>query len=121
MSIIAALIQITQFVAFIIGDKCDPINAFLETFLDGVLDTPKCFEVVAELRDGCWILFAAGALSILVGQVIHRTCERCLDDRLGAAKKLKRMGTESLTDDEFLKVGGSSFRFLCLFQSCRQY
>lgn len=51
VSIAAALMEIQQFAAFIVGDSCDGINKILEqepfnTLLDG---DDKCFDVVATI------------------------------------------------------------------------
>ena len=48
ISIIAAIVEISQFTAFIVGDKCDFINPFLEKFFDNTLNGhDTCFEVEA--------------------------------------------------------------------------
>ena len=53
-------VEISQFSAFIIGDKCDFINPFLEKFFDKVLDDhDTCFEVQAHLESVFWVLFEA--------------------------------------------------------------
>lgn len=50
ISIAAALLEIQQFAAFIVGDSCDSINVILEKYLDEKLDgDDKCFDVVAYL------------------------------------------------------------------------
>jgi hypothetical protein len=51
-AIVAALLEIQQFVVFIVGDSCDGINIILEEFLDPLLDGDDvCFDVVATLKD----------------------------------------------------------------------
>lgn len=50
ISIAAALLEIQQFAAFIVGDSCDAINVFLAEFMDPLLEgDDKCFDVVAQL------------------------------------------------------------------------
>jgi hypothetical protein len=50
ISIAAALLEIQQFAAFIVGDSCDSINVILEEYMDEALEgDDKCFDVVAKL------------------------------------------------------------------------
>jgi hypothetical protein len=50
IAIAAALLEIQQFAAFIVGDSCDAINVILSEYLDPVLDgDDKCFDVIATL------------------------------------------------------------------------
>ncbi|RYH28277.1 hypothetical protein EON65_12820 [archaeon] len=59
VSIAAALLEIQQFAAFIVGDSCDKINKILEQFLDEQLDgDDKCFDVVAYVKTVRIFLFA---------------------------------------------------------------
>jgi hypothetical protein len=51
VSIVAALLEIQQFAAFIVGDSCDGINEWLKENMDEELDgDDKCFDVVATLK-----------------------------------------------------------------------
>ena len=51
ISIAAALLEIQQFAAFVVGDSCDGINKILEKYMDPILDgDDKCFDVVANLN-----------------------------------------------------------------------
>lgn len=57
IAIAAALLEIQQFAAFIVGDSCDSINVILAEYMDPILDgDDKCFDVIAEL-DGVSCLF----------------------------------------------------------------
>lgn len=50
VSIAAALLEVQQFAAFIVGDGCDGINVILAEYMDPILEgDDKCFDVVAEL------------------------------------------------------------------------
>lgn len=50
IAIAAALLEIQQFAAFIVGDSCDSINVFLAEHMDQALEgDDKCFDVVAML------------------------------------------------------------------------
>ena len=49
VSIIAALLQIRQFAQFIVGGRCDAIDALLRKYLPNALDgDPVCFDVVCH-------------------------------------------------------------------------
>ena len=50
VSIGAAILEIQQFAAFIVGDSCDGINKVLAKYLDQQLEgDDKCFDLTAEL------------------------------------------------------------------------
>jgi hypothetical protein len=83
VSVIAAVLQTHQLAMFIVGDSCDPINAFLEKFLDDELNGDDvCFDVVATLDDGCWTLFSASIIYVGVMWPIMRMCHTALRERL---------------------------------------
>ena len=83
ISIIAAIVEISQFTAFIVGDKCDFINPFLEKFFDETLNSHNtCFEVEAYLQSGCWILFAAAIMYFIGSMVVMKVCRNALYERL---------------------------------------
>jgi hypothetical protein len=79
-TIIVSLLQLSQFAQFMIGDKCEAINPFLEKYFDTVLDgDDTCFDVVAILEPGCWILFGASLIFIFgciwIQGLIHSAIE----------------------------------------------
>lgn len=81
VSIIAALLEIRQFTHLMVGDKCDMINGILEKYFSDVLDgDPQCFDVIATLDDGCWILFGACIIYLCVAGVVMKTCHSMLHD-----------------------------------------
>jgi hypothetical protein len=81
ISIIAAVLEIRQFAAFIVGDKCDPINAILKEYFNQELDSDaKCFDVIATLEAGCWILFAACIIYLGVATLVMRVCHRAIKE-----------------------------------------
>ena len=75
VAIIAALVEIEQFAKFIIGDKCDLINSILIKYFKpdlGEYDT--CFTVISTLVTGCWVLFTACVIDIIVtGYIISQS------------------------------------------------
>jgi len=82
ISIIAALLEISQFAQFIIGDRCDLINQILVEYFNGELNgVDKCFDVVTKLDAGCWLLFGGCISYIISSVVVMRTCHRALENR----------------------------------------
>ena len=81
LTILAAILQIPQFTTFIIGDKCDFLGPFLQKISPELNGDAKCFDVVATLENGCWVLFAACFMQLLVGSVVRRTCHSMLEQR----------------------------------------
>jgi len=83
VSIVAALLEISQFALFIIGGRCDAINEILsDYFKPGYWPVEStCFDVKANLESGCWVLFTASLIALFVGQLVTRAAERALDER----------------------------------------
>lgn len=85
VSIVAALLEIQQFAAFIVGDSCDGINKILaKPTLDEKLDgDDKCFDVQAYVKQASWVLFLAAGLLLVLGvpslAAAHHTIKRRLD------------------------------------------
>eukprot|EP01065_Artemidia_motanka_P024132 TRINITY_DN2875_c0_g4_i1.p1 TRINITY_DN2875_c0_g4~~TRINITY_DN2875_c0_g4_i1.p1 ORF type:complete len:1382 (+),score=505.85 TRINITY_DN2875_c0_g4_i1:81-4226(+) len=85
VSLLAALLQISQLAKFILGNRCDLINDLMRQY--GVPlglfaeDQAKCFDVHAELLSGCWILFAACVLVNVAYQVAYRASEEAIELR----------------------------------------
>ncbi|CAJ1952829.1 unnamed protein product [Cylindrotheca closterium] len=74
LSIITALMQISTFASFMVGDKCDLVNQFLEdlakrndVIIPGLENMPVCFTVTAsvDLHNG-WFLIVGVLLNSLV-------------------------------------------------------
>ena len=83
LSIIAAILQISQFTAFIVGDKCDSIDPYIHKYFYNVLDGHNtCFEVKAYLQSGAWILFVAAITFFIVSYFVRKICRNALDERL---------------------------------------
>lgn len=83
ISILAALLELQQFAAFIVGDSCDGINEVLTKYLDGPLEgDDKCFDVVARLKPNCWTIFLAAVLLIMVGIPLLKITHRVLEERM---------------------------------------
>jgi len=83
IAIAAALLEIQQFAAFIVGDSCDSINVILAEYMDPILDgDDKCFDVVAQLDKNSWVLFVAAALLIVVALPLLSICNSAIHLRL---------------------------------------
>ena len=51
LSVAAALLEIRQFAAFIVGDHCQEINSFTEYFMPGPGGkSMTCFDVITTLK-----------------------------------------------------------------------
>ena len=52
IAVAASMLEIQQFAAFIVGDRCDGINMYLAMYLDKPLDGDDvCFNVIATFTD----------------------------------------------------------------------
>eukprot|EP01116_Phalansterium_solitarium_P006535 TRINITY_DN1886_c0_g1_i2.p2 TRINITY_DN1886_c0_g1~~TRINITY_DN1886_c0_g1_i2.p2 ORF type:complete len:383 (-),score=130.37 TRINITY_DN1886_c0_g1_i2:315-1463(-) len=82
IAVIAALLEVRQFAAFIIGDRCDAINKLAAKYMGAMLDNDaKCFDVIATLHAGCWLLFGACLVYTVVGTLVMRTCHSAMRER----------------------------------------
>ena len=70
--LLAAVLQIQQFAAFVIGDKCDAIDDLLQQLDPGAFPDgdATCFDVVATLSPGFGLLLAAALIADLAGYYI---------------------------------------------------
>lgn len=58
LSVAAALLEIRQFAAFIVGDHCQDINSFTEYFMPGPAGkTMTCFDVITTLKLVSWQIY----------------------------------------------------------------
>ena len=86
VSIVAALMEIQQFAAFIVGENCDAINAALAEFYDEELEgDDKCFDVIATLKSDAWLLYVAAFMLIVAGLGVLGMCRTAVAERLDAA------------------------------------
>ena len=104
VSIIAALVEISQFAEFIIGGNCDPINNIMQNvpfFIDRLpADDLVCFSVNASLSSGCWILFTACITYILCRNIVMHICHATIEQRFDIAREsAKRISRRSIKDN----------------------
>ena len=82
LALIASIIEIKSFVKFMVGDKCDAINAILVKYMDKPLDGHDvCFDVDAELRPGIVFLFTAVLVHAIVANIAMSACRAVVRDR----------------------------------------
>ena len=110
VSLIAAVMEIQQFAQFVIGDKCDPINALLVPVKDEwplLRDDARCFDVVTVLQDGSWALFGSVVASTITVWTVMPLCHRAINDRLGvsqthpADRKMHNINSLSAFDESY--------------------
>jgi len=107
VSLLAAVLQISTFAQFVIGDRCDLINAILEKYFKEPLDgDAKCFDLNAAFSGGVIYLLISAVLLLLIGQVISTAGLSALEDRIHAYNYLVRAHVASLT------LAGSAQRVL---------
>ena len=83
ISIGCSILQISQFAAFIIGDKCDAINSVLEEYFDEKLDGDDvCFDVIATLGPQCSYLFIGALMSTLTSWILLKFGHHAIDERM---------------------------------------
>lgn len=85
ISIIAAVLQIQQFAGFMVGDKCDFIQPYIEEYFGELLgDYPtSCFEVIARLESGCYLLFVSVILHTIFTILFTKSAGKALNVRAG--------------------------------------
>jgi hypothetical protein len=101
LSIIAAQLQIKQFVHFIVGNNCDSINVIISQYAHNVFGPGEdtCFDVESFLDPGCWVLFSSAALSTVACIIITRTCEAALHERIKDELQAGSTNTQHATTD----------------------
>jgi hypothetical protein len=75
VSIAAALLEIQQFAAFVVGDACDRINVLLADYMDTLLDgDDKCFDVIATLESVCLLQMDVFRCSLFILVILFSLC-----------------------------------------------
>ena len=108
LSIVAALLQISTFASFMIGDKCDLINELATEFVNNATSTTDggdadagpgptvCFTVDASVESNCWYLIVGVILNWLVVSVGLKFCHEAIVERLDRANALSSSLSSSL-------------------------
>ena len=76
---VAALLEISQFAEFIIGDKCDLINELLKTYFSSQMSDPICFGVNTLLITSFWYLLGAAVIYMATAILVMWVCHKALD------------------------------------------
>lgn len=103
LSICAALLQISTFASFIIGDKCDMINTLMrelskreDIVIPNMDDNPVCFSVQASIDpSNCWFL----VIGVLLNSFVVSTGLRI------AHAAVKERSAELRSNDATTRVG----------------
>jgi hypothetical protein len=84
ISILAAVMEISQFARFMVGDKCDLIDPIVKMFFaDEELITghETCFDVITILLKGSWLLFAAAIFHDTATIIVNKVAGKALEER----------------------------------------
>lgn len=82
ISVMAALFEIEEFAAFMIGDVCDDLNEVLEQCCDEQLNgDDKCFDVTASLLPLFWVLGLAAGMLFFFGLAVLKVIQQVLVER----------------------------------------
>jgi len=88
ISVFAAITEISQFAAFMVGDKCDGINEILKAYMDPALHGDDvCFDVITTLCVQSPIIFLSAFLFVIVAVPSLSFCESALEDRILLARE----------------------------------
>ena len=88
LSIVAALFQISTFASFIIGDRCDLINQFLqENFGKYLRDDAVCYSVAAYVNGSVWYLVLGVLLNSLCVSFGLRLVHCAINERIAQAQQ----------------------------------
>jgi hypothetical protein len=73
-SFVAAMLQIRQFLGFMMGGNCDALNVTLQQLVEGPVNDGRdlCFDVDARIHDGC-VLFAMSVCGSLGSTALLNT------------------------------------------------
>mmetsp|Transcript_35587 Transcript_35587/g.83166 ORF Transcript_35587/g.83166 Transcript_35587/m.83166 type:complete len:1280 (+) Transcript_35587:60-3899(+) len=80
LSIAASVLEIERFALFIVGSKCDPLDAAVAKtpLAAGIPGPVTCFDVKSTLRHGYFMLLAACLLSSIIGSMVLHRCSAAL-------------------------------------------
>ncbi|EAX89982.1 hypothetical protein TVAG_124530 [Trichomonas vaginalis G3] len=89
ISILAAVLEISQFARFMVGDKCDQIDPIIKMFFANeplINGHETCFDVVTTLNEGSWYLFSAAVAHTIATLLVNFFARKALDERKGKAQ-----------------------------------
>lgn len=88
LSVIAAVLQISTFASFMIGDRCYYIEETLKDFME--TDDTACFSVEASVSSSAWILVMAALLHSLLVSTVLRLAHIATRERIQRRTKHSR-------------------------------
>jgi len=119
VSIMAGVLEIRQFALFIIGDKCDGLDALLEKLPPVASRVPgklTCFDVESELREGFFILLMAVIISSVTGHVVLSRCAAAL----GVEERSMSREASSMPAGSLAVSGSPPLSGPCVGIQCRE-
>jgi hypothetical protein len=80
LSIVAALLEISTFASFIVGDKCDLVDSVLEQYFADASDT--CYSVKASVKWSACFLLLGVLLNSFLASFALRIAHTAIDERI---------------------------------------
>ena len=85
ISLIAGLFEVNTMASFMLGNRCDTINKYLQDFAVASHVIPSeqgtCFSVATELSSNIVFLLLASAIGTIAGRIVTDATRRVLDER----------------------------------------
>ncbi|ELP83632.1 hypothetical protein EIN_417410 [Entamoeba invadens IP1] len=118
ISVIAAVVQLSQFAAFMVEPFCGKtipaIGMSFDELIGKYLGDKKyvkghetCFEVMAVLTSGCWTLFAGVIVYTVASLFITKISKKALDKRLPTQEEIDRYKAERREEDKLPLLEGT--------------
>ena len=99
LSIVAAVLEISTFASFIVGDKCDFIDSILQKDFDEAADT--CYSVSAFVSwDATFLVFGVVMNSALVSVMLrfaHTAIDEKVDEVLNQSRNVDRLAARDVS------------------------
>lgn len=80
LSIVAALLEISTFASFIVGDRCELVDAVLEQYFEEASDT--CYSVTASVKWSSCFLLLGVLLNSFLASLALRIAHAAIDERI---------------------------------------
>ena len=81
VSVITAVMELSQLARFMVGDKCDLIDPIVKAFFsqeDLIIGHENCFDVITILQDGSWLLFSAAVFHNFATIIVNIVARKAL-------------------------------------------
>ena len=101
LSILASLMELSTFATFIVGDKCNVINAFLANHFDDELNgDDTCYTVTCSVASSVWFLICGAVLNSWIVSFMLKVAHHAISEQ--------RQRQESEEDKEVLAAHDNS-------------